>query len=929
MTDREWAEHSANQSVDGNGLLVIAPRPMEPAHIPITNGLTNAQISVAKYSNDRHLVWHDAKAALKADIIRCLGPTLASTIGPPPTGFTTLTIQHIVNAVKTLYGTVDEMALNKMEDILASPLDCVANLDKHLATMRQHILMQTTAGYSIEEYRKVRIFWKAILGHPLLTGILRDFDHENTDPLLHTYDAYVKKHLPSLRAAADMASASGMAFSVTEAKAMGSSSSTPRTAEDMNHAELLCAFSVLEHKHKNLKQRQKKTGKRGKQQRESDAPITAVDCSFYCHAHGFQNSHTSAQCKVMANQKQNFTAEMRRATGPHSPTGGSKLVRGREPTVQGQANMMRSVDDTDAETDTPPTTPAQPPAVNDSNDEGASCALPIMAPPYFPSSGAGVFDDEYVGGKRKRASSPTLSSDTLAFMAREAPANQRPASSDSSIVSPPAPITQPTLAPGDDSSADPTRVSFEIREGWQSKTTLYIDLTSVADRHRLGQRIFDSLRHVDWKPDFESRHIPPRDQDAAVHDYLHGMLARRHRTERSIEANQVDEALDDTRLERDEAAVEVEYHKLNHVYNEINRAMLTAYAQYLTVTPRTGTGIEGTALLATEVTETAAPSEESPCPYSHIRDHPAPPPTKPTFAPFIVGDGFDQALFTERLGPRNLAKSRDAVWAIADSGASHVLIKATDAHILTDREYTVGNAPVFAELKAANGTHLSAIGRDNLATGSISLVAYIFDPRDLVNNLLGLAPYADRNCTTTFKPASFLIYQGDESHPLLVGTRDKTRALCLVDLNANLPHAPNSNGIPPPHPPAPTRANRRQSSPHEVYIEASHVGEQDNASYVRFVHASLGYPAPTTFLRAVIAGHITGRHQLPRLTAKMVRKHIPNAMATAKGHLDRKLSSLPHAQSDAVSALRRHHTREAQAQKQLGTKTEPFSLTGI
>jgi hypothetical protein len=120
-------------------------------------------------------------------------------------------------------------------------------------------------------------------------------------------------------------------------------------------------------------------------------------------------------------------------------------------------------------------------------------------------------------------------------MAREAPANQRPARSDS---------RQQTLAPGVDSSADPTRVSFEIREGWQSRTTLYIDLTSAADpdRHRLGQRIFDSLRHVDWKPDFESRHIPPRDQDAAVHDYLHGMLARRHRTERSIEATQADEA---------------------------------------------------------------------------------------------------------------------------------------------------------------------------------------------------------------------------------------------------------------------------------------------------------------------------------------------------------------------------------------------------
>ncbi len=111
----------------------------------------------------------------------------------------------------------------------------------------------------------------------------------------------------------------------------------------------------------------------------------------------------------MANQKQNFIAEMRRATGPHSPAGGSKLVRGRDPTVRGQANMMRVVDDTDAETDTPST--SQPPAVTVTNDEGTSCALSIKVPQYLPSTGAGVFDDEYVGGKRKRASSPISPSD--------------------------------------------------------------------------------------------------------------------------------------------------------------------------------------------------------------------------------------------------------------------------------------------------------------------------------------------------------------------------------------------------------------------------------------------------------------------------------------------------------------------------------------
>jgi hypothetical protein len=74
------------------------------------------------------------------------------------------------------------------------------------------MLMQTTAGYPIEEHRKVRVFRKSVMSHHLIAGILADFDHENLDPLLHTYDnitVYVKKHLASLRAAADMASSAG------------------------------------------------------------------------------------------------------------------------------------------------------------------------------------------------------------------------------------------------------------------------------------------------------------------------------------------------------------------------------------------------------------------------------------------------------------------------------------------------------------------------------------------------------------------------------------------------------------------------------------------------------------------------------------------------------------------------------------------------
>jgi hypothetical protein len=73
----------------------------------------------------------------------------------------------------------------------------------------------------------------------------------------------------------------------------------------------------------------------------------------------------------------------------------------------------------------------------------------------------------------------------------------------------------------------------------------------------------------------------------------------------------------------------------------------------------------------------------------------------------------------------------------------------------------------------------------------------------------------------------------------------------------------------------------------------------------------MGYPASTTFLHAVTAGYITGPSQYPRLTPKMVRRNLPQAMATARGHLDKTPAAQPHAHSEAVSARKRHHHHKA------------------
>jgi hypothetical protein len=196
-------------------------------------------------------------------------------------------------------------------------------------------------------------------------------------------------------------------------------------------------------------------------------------------------------------------------------------------------------------------------------------------------------------------------------------------------------------------------------------------------------------------------------------------------------------------------------------------------------------------------------------------------------------------------------------------------------------------ASPFVILKAANGASLNAIGRGMLTISTVTVVAYIFRDTELVHNLLGIAPFADRGCTATFTAKTFHLHHLHKV-PILVGERHahnlwRIRLPCAQQTLSPLP---------------PYESNQ---------VLLLHQTSQTDAEHVCFIHACLGSPPPTTFLRAVARGYINGAKQFPRLNTKMVRRNMPNSEATARGHLRKSPTGQPHAQSDSVSALRRHH----------------------
>ena len=261
---------------------------------------------------------------------------------------------------------------------------------------------------------------------------------------------------------------------------------------------------------------------------------------------------------------------------------------------------------------------------------------------------------------------------------------------------------------------------------------------------------------------------------------------------------------------------------------------------------------------------------------------------------------------------------------IVDTGASHVLFQERHTDLLEHVQMSRPNRGPFAILRAANGQVLTAIGKGIFRVKHISVVAFIFRNEDLVHNLLGIAPFADCGCTAIFTARKFTL--SHHNTVLLSGERHSAN-LWHISLHSSSPPTISppsalsandasctlierfktfSNQMLRDLPPTTTKPNGLLSSQPVLLL---HEDTRQDARYVQFVHACFGSPPPSTFLHAVRKGYLSGENQFPRLTARMVCKHMPNSEATARGHLNKTRIAQPHAASQSVSARRRYDTK--------------------
>jgi hypothetical protein len=125
-----------------------------------------------------------------------------------------------------------------------------------------------------------------------------------------------------------------------------------------------------------------------------------------------------------------------------------------------------------------------------------------------------------------------------------------------------------------------------------------------------------------------------------------------------------------------------------------------------------------------------------------------------------------------------------------------LLFQKKHTHLLSEVQFSNPLHRPFATLRAANGQLLKAIGRGILKLPYISVVAYIFSDKDLVHNLLGIAPFADRGCEAVFTATEFNLYHGNEL--VLAGKRYNAHLWHItLPRSERLPQLQNQTRSPP------------------------------------------------------------------------------------------------------------------------------------
>jgi hypothetical protein len=220
----------------------------------------------------------------------------------------------------------------------------------------------------------------------------------------------------------------------------------------------------------------------------------------------------------------------------------------------------------------------------------------------------------------------------------------------------------------------------------------------------------------------------------------------------------------------------------------------------------------------------------------------------------------------------------------SDSGATDILIRACDSHILAHyTTYTDNDSPPGFDVANYHQIFPIAHGKLDIPNTQITLDAFVFHDDDLHSNLFGIAPLTQHGLSATYTNIDLQI-----SAPTTHGPKIIIYGVKYLNDNVwrfSLPKA-------------------QHHTANQVFLHEQH------AELVLYASATFGSPPTKTFYKAVANGWLTN---YPTLTPAMIRKNQPQSPATALGHITIARSGIRSFQPKVITSKALATTRSTKA----------------
>ena len=219
----------------------------------------------------------------------------------------------------------------------------------------------------------------------------------------------------------------------------------------------------------------------------------------------------------------------------------------------------------------------------------------------------------------------------------------------------------------------------------------------------------------------------------------------------------------------------------------------------------------------------------------------------------------------------HLQRMTQKVAALYDSGA--------DGHYISEHDRKQANMPAMKKstlrVGVANGKTSEAVNTTRLPFKGMSdeaTRAGTFD--NFKNSLLSVRKFADDGITSILTKDGVTVHKEEDvlimckGEPLLIGCRDQNGRYRIPLVQQNGKWKPHTHT---------KRVHEKLQQANSVYNLPS------IEQAIKWMHAVVGYPVKSTWLKAVEAGNFKG---WPLVNKKNVKRYYPETNETPKGHLN-------------------------------------------